>query len=154
MKNIKYWIDELNLQPLDGEGGYYKEIIRDTRRTEDRSYYSIIYYLLENKFHTWIKMKNDEIWNIHAGSAVTVHMISPDGQYSNIIVGKDLANSENLCFSIPHDHYYFITVNDKSINYCLATCTVALGFEFSDRECISNEDLIRKFPKLKTKIIL
>ena|GEM_PF-2130384 len=146
MKTKEYWIDKLHLQPLDGEGGYFRRIKRDSRTVENRNYYTTIYYLLEDRFKCWIKLRQDEIWNVHSGSAVTVHMISPDGEYSNAVLGRDIEKGELLSFSIPHDHYYFIEVNDQNINYCLATCTVVLGFDYRDRECIADEDLIIKYP--------
>ena len=98
-KTAQYWIDRVNLTPHP-EGGYYREtyrsglsIARDAlppQFTGPRLVSTAIYFLLEsNNFSAFHRLRSDELWHFHAGSAITVHVIEPEGSYSGIQLGAD-----------------------------------------------------------------
>jgi hypothetical protein len=78
-------------------------------------------------------------------------MISETGEYSNVIVGKDLKHGEKLQFVVPGGYWFAANVINKN-SYSLVGCTVSPGFDFKDFTLADRNELIFKFPKHK-KII-
>ena len=161
MIKVDYLIKELDLQPHP-EGGYFKEVYRssgeinseslDSRYVGKRNYATSIYFLLtSDTFSAFHKINQDEIWHFYHGSSVKIHMISETGDYSNVVVGKDLINGEKLQFVVPGG--YWFAANVMSLNdYSLVGCTVSPGFDFKDFQLAERNDLIHQFPQHK-KII-
>jgi len=95
MLSAEEWINQLDLQPHP-EGGWFREVYRSKetitqsglpeRFSGERNFCTSIYFLLNqtdtSAFH---RIKQDEIWHFYAGNALTIHMISPDGNYSSIV---------------------------------------------------------------------
>ncbi len=83
------------------EGGCF----RQTKKASDtinlagkgRALYTSIYFLLEetnpSHFH---RLTADEIWYFHAGSQLTVHMITADGHYETVTLGLDISKGNNF----------------------------------------------------------
>jgi predicted cupin superfamily sugar epimerase len=99
------YIAALGLLPHP-EGGYFKEIYRSEgivsqpnlplRYSGGRAYSTAIYYLLEgNDFSSLHRLDSDEQWFHIDGCALTIHSISPDGNYEKKMIGKDLMNGES-----------------------------------------------------------
>ena len=83
------------------EGGYFKETYRSTDEIEQddlsegfngrRNFSTCIYFLLtSDSFSALHRIKQDEIWHYYDGSSLKLHMISPAGEYSCAIIGRDL----------------------------------------------------------------
>jgi predicted cupin superfamily sugar epimerase len=155
-RNARYWIDALRLKPHP-EGGFYRETYRSTdilhpeglpsRYTGPRACSTAIYYLLEGQqvsaFH---RLRSDEIWHYHDGSALTLQIISPKGDHAEVHLGLD-----HRLWQVPqaviHAGYWFAAeVTDKG-SYSLVGCTVAPGFEFSDFEIGERKELVALFPR-------
>ena len=155
MKHKDYWIDKLGLQKHP-EGGFYKETYRSTefiskdglpsRFSADRNFSTSIYFLLfEDKFSAFHRIKQDELWHYHYGDSLTIHMISPDGEYSFQKLGLDLEKGESPQVIVPAEYYFAAEVNDKS-SYVLCGCTVAPGFDFADFQMPARDELLVLFP--------
>lgn len=158
MKTKKYWINKLELLPHP-EGGFYKETYRCTESINkenlpnrfggDRNFSTSIYYLLsEENISALHKIKQDELWHFHYGSSLTIHMISPNGEYSQQKLGLDIDREETPQVIVPAGYYFAAEVNDKS-SYVLSGCTVAPGFDFSDFEMPKRNELLSRFPQHK-----
>jgi predicted cupin superfamily sugar epimerase len=159
----KYYIQNLKLNPHP-EGGYYNEFYRSdeklaadnlpSRYNSERSFGTIIYYLLEenqkSRFHM---LKSDEAWHHIDGCTVLIHCISEDGEYSKIKVGKDLAEGELPQVLIPKNTWFAAELMDKS-EFTLVGCTVFPGFEFDDFTLADKKNILNQFPQHKRIIDL
>ncbi len=155
------YIKKLDLIPHP-EGGYYKEIYRSEgiisqqslpmRFSGGRAYSTAIYYLLESKdVSSMHRLDSDEQWFHLDGSALTVHSISPNGNYIQHHIGKNLDAGEMPYAVVPHGNWFGGTV-DEADSFALVGCIVAPGFDFDDFELVKREKLIERFPQHKELI--
>lgn len=156
MSEVESLVQKLQLLPHP-EGGYYKEtyrsegvIRRDALGTEfngDRNYATSIYFLLtSDNFSAFHRIKQDEIWHFYKGSAIRLHMISPNGEYTSHLIGADIAAGEVPQFVVPAG-YWFASEVSKANSYSLAGCGVAPGFDFADFDLPARKDLIALYPE-------
>lgn len=151
-----YYINHLNLLPHP-EGGFYKETYRSAesiphialpeRFNGERSFSTAIFYLLEqgdcSLFH---RIKSDECWHFYAGETLLIHVIDNTGEYKCIKLGNDIAAGETFQFVVPATSWFASEPAAKS-SFCLAGCTVAPGFDFTDFEIADKANLLSSFPK-------
>ncbi len=149
-------ITSLSLQPHP-EGGWYRESYRATEAVSlaalperfdgPRSHATAIYFLLNfDTFSALHRLKSDEQWHFYSGSALTVHVIYPDGRYAPIKLGSKLAQGETFQTVVPHGCWFGATV-DTPASYALVGCSVAPGFDFADFEMAGRETLSNEFPQ-------
>lgn len=137
------WVRRLGLEP-HVEGGYFKQTEKASERLDfsgkERALYTSIYFLLEetnpSHFH---RLTADEIWYFHAGEALTVHMITPDGHYEAVTLGLDLSKGQRLHYCVPKGTIFGSTVEK---DYALVSCLVVPGFELFKRA-----DLLAAYPE-------
>jgi len=143
-------INTLGLLPHP-EGGYFKETYRSAGviSTLQRNYATAIFYLLANgdKSHLH-RIKQDEIWHFYLGGRMRLYMISPEGEYQEVILGQDILNGELLQYVVPAG-WWFGAAPAEGVEYSLVSCTVAPGFDFADFEIADKEKLIAQFPHLE-----
>ena len=138
-------IQKLSLKPHP-EGGFYKETYRsvDTCLDGSRNLQTAIYFLLTSDhvshFH---RIKSDEIWYFHAGSALLVHTLTDEG-HTQYVVGNDLLAGQTPQLLVPKDTIFGSSVLEKD-SYSLVSCSVAPGFDFADFELFSKEDLMKDY---------
>ncbi|SCS26097.1 cupin domain-containing protein [Staphylococcus caeli] len=148
-QHIENWITQLQLQPHP-EGGYYKEIIKGNAQGQGtRAAYSSIYFLLTfdniSHFH---RIDADEIWYYHAGDSLTVHMIGPEGQYSQVTIGQNIEAGDVLQYVVPKGTIFASSVEGEN-DYALVGCMCQPGFEFEHFELMSQSWLNEQYPHLK-----
>ena len=147
------FIEQLGLKKHQ-EGGYYKRtyssgiIISKNNLPDyagDRFSQTAIYYLLEggevSKFH---KLKSDEIWFFHAGSSLTIYMISEQNKLKTIQLGSDIKKGDLFQVPVPAETWFAAEVNDKS-GFSFVSCTVSPGFDFEDFEIADKLKLSKEF---------
>jgi len=148
--NAQELISILHLQPHP-EGGYYKETYRSAQVINNKNVSTAIFYLLEDKdvshFH---RIRSDELWFYHLGTALELLMIR-DNAITIIILGNDIANGQVLQAIIPANTWFAARVKDGN-GYSLFSCTVAPGFDFADFELAKREELLQQFPHLTATI--
>ena len=138
------------------EGGFFKEVYRskeeilsknlDERFIGNRNYCTSIYFLLTSeKFSAFHKINQDEIWHFYKGSSLKLHLISPEGAYSFIIIGDDFINNEVFQFTVPANYYFAAEVINKN-TFSFVGCTVSPGFDFRDFKLPSCKELTEEFP--------
>jgi predicted cupin superfamily sugar epimerase len=151
-------IELLNLEQHP-EGGYFRETYRSPHRfassTTDagfpagRSYSTAIYFLLKGDQHSaFHRIRSDEIWHYHLGSAATIHIIHPDSLYEALYLGSDLENGQQLQHVVPAGSWFGVTVNHPE-SFSLSSCTVSPGFHFNDFEMADPYRLKNAFPEHK-----
>lgn len=154
-QTINKIIKTLNLQKHP-EGGFYRETYRSHGNINEenlgddydgeRSYSTCIYFLLTSEnFSAFHRIKQDEIWHFYDGSPILLHMISPDGIYSNQKIGIDFNNDEVPQYVVPGGHWFAAEVIDED-SYSLIGCTVSPGFDFKDFELRNKKELTALFP--------
>lgn len=152
MTTIDHWVSQLNLEP-HVEGGYYRQVYKaDDDFNDQRKLYTSIYFLLTadnpSRFH---RLTADEIWYFHAGQALTVHMIDPDGTYTTAQLGHDLAAGQVLQYCVPKGTIFGSTVEEPG-GFALVSCMVAPGFEYEDFQLFDRADLLATYPDHATII--
>lgn len=134
------------------EGGYYRQIdksaeILDEGQGKQRARYTSIYFLLTHdnpsRFH---RLTSDEIWYFHLGSPLTVHMISPEGEYKKVELGSDLSKGQVLQFTVPKGYIFGSTVEEPE-GFAFVSCMVAPGFEFDDFTLFTRQALLETYPQ-------
>jgi predicted cupin superfamily sugar epimerase len=140
------------------EGGYYRETYRSdgkikkenlsSRYSGERNYSTCIYFLLTSgSFSAFHRIVQDEVWHYYDGFPVILHLINPDGKYSNISIGRDIELGEIPQFVIPGGTWFAAEVSAGN-EFSLVGCTVSPGFDFLDFELPGRQELIFKFPHL------
>lgn len=138
------------------EGGYYREVYRSADEIQhndiagkfngSRNYGTSIYFLLTSEsFSAFHKINQDETWHFYEGSAIDLHVISPDGAYQKVKIGSSLEKGEVFQFTVPGDHWFAAKV-EKDESYALVGCTVAPGFDFEDFTLGERDSLMRQYP--------
>ncbi|MFN8255195.1 MAG: cupin domain-containing protein [Bacteroidales bacterium] len=157
----KYWIDALNLKPHP-EGGHYREIFSSDDRISknclpekygnERKFYTSIYFLLEgNEISHFHRIKSDEIWNFHCGSALEIHVINSEGKHIIKKLGLNTGKNEFPQQIVEAGCWFGACLENKE-GFALVGCFVSPGFEFDDFELANRNKLINDFP-LHKKII-
>jgi uncharacterized protein len=156
MSSSRHWIERLALV-RHPEGGWYRETYRSTeavarahlpaRFDGDRSFSTAIYYLLESgDFSALHRIRQDEVWHHYDGSSLTLHLVSPEGHYSTLGLGR---GPEQAPQAVTPAGWFFAATVDEADSFTLAGCTVAPGFDFADFELPSRAELCGRFPHLR-----
>jgi len=149
-----YWIDHLRLN-RHPEGGWFRETYRaaetlpadalPARFVGPRSFSTAIHFLLEQgDFSALHRLRSDEIWHFYDGDPLTVHVITPEGERYEILLGPDAEQGERFQAVVPAGCWFGA---EPSGGYSLVGCTLAPGFEFSDFEMGDREGLTILFPE-------
>lgn len=153
---VNQLIKSLDLLPHP-EGGFYKETYRSEGFISknalpnpfngDRSYCTGIYFLLtSNTFSAFHRIKQDEMWHFYDGGTLLVHVITPEGVYYTINLGKNFENGEVPQAVVPAGCWFGATVKNQE-DYSLVGCTVSPGFDFEDFELAKQNELSQIFPQ-------
>jgi len=149
-------IELLNLEPLPGEGGYFRETLKSEETIPagvlpshqgPRSTSTQIYYLLKSgsasKLH---RVRSDEVFHHYLGAPVTQLRIDPEGNTETVTIGPDLLAGHRPQVIVPK-HWWqgAILTSDTHPEpapepdpdaFALLGCTVSPGFEWDDFELI------------------
>ncbi len=149
-------VELLDLKPHP-EGGFFKETYRSEHSIPnavlagnhegDRSYGTGIYFMLtSDTFSAFHRIEQDELWFFHQGSAIELHMISPDGDHSKHLIGNDILDGEQPQLLVPATYWFAARVVQED-NFALVSCTVSPGFDFRDFILPSKDELTQLFPQ-------
>jgi predicted cupin superfamily sugar epimerase len=149
----QHWIDHLHLQPHP-EGGFYRETYRAALTLPhsalpghggDRSASTAIYFLLAgDQFSAFHRIRSDELWHFYSGSGLVVHVITPPGEYQQLLLGS--RPDEQFQAVVPAGCWFASSLRHRN-SYALAGCTVAPGFDFADFEMARRGELIAQYPQ-------
>ncbi|MBM6817753.1 cupin domain-containing protein [Clostridium saudiense] len=152
MKNAEYYIKNLEMIP-HVEGGYFKEsFLSEDNVRENKKLWSSIYFLLRtgevSNFH---RLKSDELWYYHDGEALTIYMITPEGEFITKQLGTDIENGESPQVLVPKGYIFGSAMNKEG--FSLVGCMVAPAFEYEEFELFEREYLLNLYPKYKDIIL-
>jgi predicted cupin superfamily sugar epimerase len=161
MYTSNYWIEKLILDKHP-EGGYFKEVyIADElikkehlpeRYSGDRHYSTSIYFLITSEnFSAFHRIRSDETWHFYYGSPLSLHILSENGNYSEIKLGNNPEKGEMFQYTIKRGEWFAASVDDEK-SYSLIGCTVSPGFHYDDFEMGKRKYLTQKFSKFNSII--
>ena len=139
-------IDTLGLAPHP-EGGFFRETFRAPRLVMtargQRSSSTAIYFLLPpGTFSAWHRVLGaDEGWHLYEG-ALDLHLFH-DGKY--VVQRLDADHPQHM---VRADQWQAAS----PVGWALCGCTVAPGFDFSDFEMPSRDELLDRFPAHRDQI--
>lgn len=135
------------------EGGYFREIYRSPESIlhfghgNPRAAVTSIYYLLEqgefSGFHT---VESDEIWCILDGGPLELVIISPQGELTHHMLGRDITAGQIHQAVVPAGHFQAARPVSES-PWALCACIVAPGFDFADFAMLQQSELLQRFPR-------
>jgi hypothetical protein len=157
----RHWIETLGLAPHP-EGGYFREVHRSAdlipaaglpaRYGAPRCAGTSIYFLLEGRDRSHLhRLKSDEVWYHHAGGALAISMILPDGRREDVRLGTSPRDGALPQAVLPRGAWFGARLESES-DYALVGCAVAPGFDFADFELGRRTDLLASFPQHRTLI--
>jgi predicted cupin superfamily sugar epimerase len=144
--NAQYFIEKLNLEPHI-EGGYFKEsFVSEQNINDGKKLWTSIYFLLQtgdvSNLHV---LKSDEMWYYHAGSSLTIYMISPNGELTTKNLGLNFEKGETPQFLVPKGYIFGSAMNEDG--FSLVGCMVSPGFTFEDFKLLKRAELLNLYPE-------
>ena len=154
--NVEKIVKHLGLEPLPGEGGFYREMYRSAekipadalpeRYKADKHLATAIYYLLTPEtFSAVHRLISDEVFHFYLGDPVTMLQLHGDGSGERITLGPDIEAGQCLQCVVPHGVWQGMHLNAGG-RFALMGTTVAPAFDFGDYQPGQREDLIQKYP--------
>ena len=152
----------LALEPLEMEGGYFRETYRSAesvaasalpdRYGGARSFATAIYYLLTpdacSRLH---RLASDEVFHFYLGDPVTMLQIHPAGRCEVLTLGPDVAAGQRVQVVVPRGVWQGCLLAGDGC-FALMGTTVAPGFERADYEPADRESLIAAHPDVRELI--
>ena len=119
---------------------------------KDKKLWSSIYFLLEtgevSNFH---RLKSDELWYYHDGEALTIYMITPEGELITKKLGKNIEKGEAPQVLVEKGCIFGSAMNNDG--YALVGCMVSPAFQYDEFELFKRDDLLELYPNYKDIII-
>ena len=150
-------INHLGLEPLQVEGGYFRETYRapesvpasglPPRYGSGRSLCTAIYYVLTDEpdsFSALHRLRSDEVFHFYLGHPVEMLLLRPDGNSESVILGPDILHGQLVQFVIPRGFWQGARLL-KGGRFALLGATVAPGFEYADLELGNREELAARY---------
>ncbi len=136
-------IAALQLEPLPGEGGFF-------RQTHRRTHASAIYFLMtERDFSALHRIAQDEVWHFHAGDRVQhVQLLAPD-QTHVARLGPNVLAGEQPQLLVPAGTWQGARLDPTAAatsGFALLGCTVSPPWDERGFELGSRDALLREFP--------
>jgi predicted cupin superfamily sugar epimerase len=147
----------LDLEPLPGEGGYFRQTYRSARtepaahffpgRAGQRFLATAIYYLITpQEFSALHRLDQDELFHFLLGDPVEMLQIDPDGTASRLVMGPGLERGETPQARVPGLVWQGTRLR-KGGRWALLGVVVVPGYDQADFQLASREDLGRQFPQ-------
>ena len=147
--------DNLNLVPLDDEGGYYRQTWVSDQNLEKGPLGTAIYFLLVNSFKGFSALHTlsfPEIYHFYLGDSIELSLFHKNGEVEQVIMGQDILNGEHLQFTVPSG----VVQGSKIIEggeYALIGTTMAPGFIVDDFTLNSRKEMVKKYPEYENLIV-
>lgn len=151
----KELIELLRLEPLPGEGGFYRQtyrakgVIPETvlpQHQGPRAFGTAIYYLVTREgFSALHLVPQDEVFHFYLGDPVEMLQITNSGETNRVLIGPDLRANQSPQVVAPGNVWQGTRLIEGG-KWALLGCTVCPGFEFADFKMKTREEFIKLFP--------
>lgn len=127
------WAKRLQLEPLEHEGGLYRRTYLDEHSS------AILYLLADPDFSALHSLDGVEVYHWHAGSALQLLLLHPDGRVEEPVLGPDAAAGQVPQLVVPAG---VMQGSSPQGEWCLIGTTMAPafnweGFVLGDRAALS-----------------
>ncbi len=155
--NVQGLIEKLGLQPLAGEGGFYRETYRSSERVTasalperyktDKEFGTAIYYLLTPESTSALhRLPTDEVFHFYLGDPILMLQLFPGGRGQTITLGPDILSGQVVQCVVPRFVWQGATLVEGG-QFALMGTTTAPAFDFADLEVGSRAELLAKYGK-------
>ena len=148
-------IDRLGLEPLEAEGGYFRQTWRSSLSLPSGKPCGTCIYALQtdepDSFSAMHRLPTDEIWHFYLGDPLHLLLLHEDGSVSEPVLGHDVGNGQHVQLFIPAGTWMGGRVVAGG-RFALFGCTMAPGFTEDDYEGAVAEDLIARWPHYNARI--
>jgi predicted cupin superfamily sugar epimerase len=155
-------IQRLQLEPLAGEGGYFRETYRSKLAIPsnvlselydgDRQVATAMFYLLTPEtFSAMHRLPGDEIFHFYVGDAVEMLQLHPNGTGDIIRIGSDIDAGMRPQVLVPGGSWQGSRLLPGG-SFALMGTTMAPGFEFADYATGRRAELIAHYPNYRELI--
>jgi uncharacterized protein len=162
MSVCKHLIQQLELKKHP-EGGYFRETYRSSLilpKSALPSYFSgdrnistsILFLLPSEECSHFHRIKSDELWLYHSGSALSIYILKDD-QLIIQKLGPKIDAGEAFQVVVPANCWFGSKCHEPG-SYTLSGCMVAPGFDFGDFEMAERSHLLETFPQFRSEINL
>jgi hypothetical protein len=153
--NAQVFIEKLGLQPLPGEGGFYRETYRSSERvaaaalperyTADKELGTAIYYLLTPEVASALhRVRTDEVFHFYLGDPVVMLQLFPDGRGQTITLGPDILSGQVVQCVVPKFVWQGATLIEGG-QFALMGTTMSPAFDFADLELGNRAELLARY---------
>ncbi len=154
-------IKKLKLEPLPGEGGYFRRTYQSSLKTTVASKggesvaknlgTAILYLVTPKEFSALHRISSDEIFHFYLGDPVEMLQISEKGQARKTILGSGISRGQEVQAAVPAGTWQGTRLAPGG-KYALLGTTVVPGFDFADFELGKRQELVARFPRLEKEI--
>jgi predicted cupin superfamily sugar epimerase len=151
-------VARLGLEPLPGEGGFYRESYRSEeqlpadalpeRYGAAHPMGTAIYFLLTDApegFSAWHRLPTDEVYHFYLGDPVVLYQLLPGGRGERTVLGQDIAAGQQVQV-VARCRCWQASRLLPGGRWALLGTTMAPGFEWADFELGSAEELLAGWP--------
>ena len=146
----------LELVPLPGEGGFFRETYRSRLQLPapalpgeyggERAAGTAIYYLLTpDSFSAMHRLRGDEVYHFYLGDPVEMLQLREDGTSFVLAIGSDIAHGMTPQLVVPGGVWQGARVAAGG-RFALLGTTMAPGFDPRDFELGDRAALVRRHP--------
>lgn len=151
---VNHIIQKLKLEPLEGEGGYFRRIYTSAEKASTTSCASAIYFLItKSEFSALHRLhSSEEIFHFYAGSPCEMIHIYQDGTLIKQIFGPNILKDETPQLVVPKGVWQGLRVLEPG-KWTLMGTTVIPEFLYSDFELGKRDELLSLFPQHHGEIL-
>lgn len=162
-------IEHYQLEPLDQEGGYFRQVWRSDRRVanatlgdayptgQSHPMGTLIYFLLTaESFSAMHRLPTPEHWFYHLGDPAEMLLLHPDGRGEQRALGPDLMAGHSVQITTPANSWQGTRLLPTvgGCGFCFVSCVMVPGFEWTDFEPGEAAALIADYPQYEAAIRL
>jgi len=146
----------LDLVPLPGEGGYFRETYRSpltlpavvlprAYRSKRAASTAIYYLLTPDSFSAMHRLRGDEVYHFYLGDPVEMLQLREDGTGVVLAIGSDIAHGMTPQLVVPGGVWQGARVAAGG-RFALLGTTMAPGFDGRDFVLGDRVELVRRYP--------
>ena len=158
-------IELLALEPLPGEGGWFRQTwsapdrvsagVLEPRYRREAVLGTAIYYLVTDApdgFSALHRLPTDEVYHFYLGDPAEQLLLHPDGRAEWVVLGPDLQAGQRVQHVAPRDVWQATRLVAGG-RWALLGTTLAPGFDISDYEPGSRSALTAAYPHVADGIV-
>ncbi len=142
----------LQLDPLPGEGGFFRRSYTSETRAGYQPMASAIYYLITpDSWSTLHRLPKDELYHFYAGNPVQMMLLSPQGHLEERVLGNIILTGQSPQILVPARTWQAARLKPGG-RYALLGTTMSPAFVEEDLEIAEIEELIEEYPDYRNTI--